>query len=1066
MVDDDDGEQLVFNSQTNNFTQSSAQRNKKPMSNYHKHQSNLSHTQNLQQQNFSPKNLIKQNNDPLRTSYQQLNNQFENTSQPYNLKLGTQDKKKKTQIQALEKPNSSVKSSLLTIKDKSQNNLAQKNQIGKLSNTKQKLKNSSVIQQFSPKGSVQMSQYQPGSMTFDSRNHLSNSKARYNSRDSKSNVANQSQNESRAMRILRARQEKSMNRNSNHSLADLLNFDSNKMNQNNSSNLKASQSQANINFNSKVMTNIGLKDTKITPQKNLIDDDFHLKQFNSGEYSPSQGSKFDLHSMGNQSNSRNKRSKDRSAKQAKSFGNVDSCLQRLIEDEYRRKDQRARLEEQKKENELNEAQANTYQPRLMSAERRQKNPSQNADLAGNMHYQSSQKKRSYRTFYEDQLEFKNKILTTRQMQHDEEELRDLMNGRTAHVKTSKNSQLIVEKLKESQREGTPEVHDRLYQNMPLNQQSARKISKHQQAIENKSPNCLKKKVSPRHQQEVMDRLYNENSQRQQSKNKLKEKWDSLTEIQRQPHTNHELNHKIVYDKLKKDFANFFNKEIIYNSNQSESLLNDKTGISPFKNQKDSTPKSQINDDLISRKSGKNTIDLLKKGTPLKLKNYIRLMHTLGFIHVTNRSSSEEEMLTEIWKILGGTNDNMVKAENLFVLLAGIMNIQLPDLVQKHTKKEAPHMGHRINGCLCYDQFNNAHFISFDDITKANTKFMILSQNRKNQKKKKLNSSTQRNQTQDGEDVINKSDDPNFTFTPRIDPKSKSIAEAKFRNTLNQISHHESLLQQAQHKKILKNKAQEEFIKQEMAKCSFKPYLISKEGKKKKGDQSGFLDNSIESKSPMNFQNSRKAAQTMKYNLSASQGFQENTFADLVKSNNKTEMKEQKISPTKTLSTQDTRLIRNFQVESNYEQEYQQNLNNQILNNSGDQIVRPSRKDIVELANQNLMLNRSINNQLNNQEKDMNLTARSNANTDIDLQSRSQNNLNHLDQTSMNSSMSSQVYLNLNSKIILDFNYQFQRELHCYIQMQILEKKKVFRESFYMMTICQDKQLKSFPIHII
>lgn len=50
------------------------------------------------------------------------------------------------------------------------------------------------------------------------------------------------------------------------------------------------------------------------------------------------------------------------------------------------------------------------------------------------------------------------------------------------------------------------------------------------------------------------------------------------------------------------------------------------------------------------------------------------MHTLGFIHVKNRSSSEEEMLTEIWKILGGTKDKSVKAENLFILLAGIMNV--------------------------------------------------------------------------------------------------------------------------------------------------------------------------------------------------------------------------------------------------------------------------------------------------------------------------------------------------------------------------------------------------------
>jgi hypothetical protein len=50
------------------------------------------------------------------------------------------------------------------------------------------------------------------------------------------------------------------------------------------------------------------------------------------------------------------------------------------------------------------------------------------------------------------------------------------------------------------------------------------------------------------------------------------------------------------------------------------------------------------------------------------------MHALGFIHVKSRSLSEEEMLTEIWKMLGGTNESQVKAENLFVVLAGIMNI--------------------------------------------------------------------------------------------------------------------------------------------------------------------------------------------------------------------------------------------------------------------------------------------------------------------------------------------------------------------------------------------------------
>ena len=75
---------------------------------------------------------------------------------------------------------------------------------------------------------------------------------------------------------------------------------------------------------------------------------------------------------------------------------------------------------------------------------------------------------------------------------------------------------------------------------------------------------------------------------------------------------------------------------------------------------------------------------MKKGTPIKIKDYIKLMHTLGFIYVKCRFPSEEELLTEIWKILGGTNDNTIKAENLFVLLAGIMNAQISELVWDHS----------------------------------------------------------------------------------------------------------------------------------------------------------------------------------------------------------------------------------------------------------------------------------------------------------------------------------------------------------------------------------------------
>ena len=165
----------------------------------------------------------------------------------------------------------------------------------------------------------------------------------------------------------------------------------------------------------------------------------------------------------------------------------------------------------------------------------------------------------------------------------------------------------------------------------------------------------------------------------------------------------EKNNRFVYEKLKKDFSNFFNKEITFPEN---SLLNtpkapfkDKSPISTGKCCGVFTPKLKKTEDSLAFKGGKNTLEMLKKGTPIKLKNYIKLMHVLGFIYVKSRSSLEEEMLTDCWKLLGGTNDNSIKAENLFVVLAGIMNIELPDIVKT---EEESHENHSNQGKLCYD----------------------------------------------------------------------------------------------------------------------------------------------------------------------------------------------------------------------------------------------------------------------------------------------------------------------------------------------------------------------------
>lgn len=77
---------------------------------------------------------------------------------------------------------------------------------------------------------------------------------------------------------------------------------------------------------------------------------------------------------------------------------------------------------------------------------------------------------------------------------------------------------------------------------------------------------------------------------------------------------------------------------------------------------------------IQTSAGANRESILKQGTPIKLSVYIKMMHGLGFIHVKNRSQLEEDLITELWKLVGGTNDNYIKAENLFVVLAGIMNL--------------------------------------------------------------------------------------------------------------------------------------------------------------------------------------------------------------------------------------------------------------------------------------------------------------------------------------------------------------------------------------------------------
>ena len=93
------------------------------------------------------------------------------------------------------------------------------------------------------------------------------------------------------------------------------------------------------------------------------------------------------------------------------------------------------------------------------------------------------------------------------------------------------------------------------------------------------------------------------------------------------------------------------------------------------------------------------------------------MHTLGFIHVKNRSTIEEMLLTEIWKLIGGANDSQVKAENVLVVLAGVLNLQVPEFI---LTCEEGHENHLNYGCvyICLDEFSNAHYHNYDDVMRV------------------------------------------------------------------------------------------------------------------------------------------------------------------------------------------------------------------------------------------------------------------------------------------------------------------------------------------------------------
>lgn len=76
------------------------------------------------------------------------------------------------------------------------------------------------------------------------------------------------------------------------------------------------------------------------------------------------------------------------------------------------------------------------------------------------------------------------------------------------------------------------------------------------------------------------------------------------------------------------------------------------------------------------------------GFPLVLKDYIKIMHSLGFLQINRVSANEEQLLTDLWNLAGGTEESSVDACVLLVLLAGLMNLEVKQILRSVDKDEA------------------------------------------------------------------------------------------------------------------------------------------------------------------------------------------------------------------------------------------------------------------------------------------------------------------------------------------------------------------------------------------
>eukprot|EP00347_Sterkiella_histriomuscorum_P022514 403338202 len=539
---------------------------------------------------------------------------------------------------------------------------------------------------------------------------------------------------------------------------------------------------------------------------------------------------------------------------------LDPFVQRQLIDEARRKQQREQILQEKKEREermlLDSIQGSQHM----------RNGSEQSQRINSFNFEH---------FYKSQLDFKAKVDGKIQNQKFEDDLKFQQMSSQACPKPCKGSQRILQKYnykkdskpinseeldggnspvaEESSKGTVSQVYDRLYNNKSLIPTIENRKLKQQEEKHEMEQHKNQVKKSLHDQQEYMERLFTNgtNTSRLGDDSILKRhnsKWGSTSTFQPELATSKTKTDKMIFDRLRKDFHQFFNLDLYYASvcyaskqayNQIDESIIEKAanyvsggqGMKEDMNNKNrsrqvsssgtrhgtgsslgsilysshvhtksvktlhemisvgaKTSQQNVNSSVLSQKhklnsqrngsssqdrNNKNgfrmqyglkksvqepnqsTSDVsqydskpnikneaafkanMLKGTPIRYTSYMQVMHNLGFLQSpTPKTAVEEQNLSEIWKMLGGNKvsnrDRTIKAENLFVILCALLNIRLSVLVQRHEEMNLPE-GHRFEGFLCFDDYENAHFTTYDDITKIHRKFKVLAMNRLNRK---------------------------------------------------------------------------------------------------------------------------------------------------------------------------------------------------------------------------------------------------------------------------------------------------------------------------------------------